>query len=208
MKYHHYVILKEKTVLDVHHNILPLTCETKVNIDKLKENTSPLSHFKNLSILSDEALILHSATHLFHEGEFDKALRDLIDLNLLLVQYIKNKQSIKQLLKISNDTGLGQQLFYAIRYVNKLSPLNVSAGEMSALNKYSPGQCKVRILDFCFSAIFTPNHSSCATWKKSLAALILYWRGHLLRMPLRLLTPHLVRKFIMRLRDSFTSSVA
>ncbi|UUZ51357.1 hypothetical protein LP420_18985 [Massilia sp. B-10] len=32
-------------------------------------------------------MVIHSATHLFYDGEFDKGLRDLLDLHRLLTEF-------------------------------------------------------------------------------------------------------------------------
>ena len=39
------------------------------------------------AVLAPEDMVLHSATHLFNEGEFDRGLRDLNDLDLLLREF-------------------------------------------------------------------------------------------------------------------------
>ena len=195
--------IKRKTILDVHHNILPLTSTTSVNLTKLTEHSALISGYQKLSILSAPALILHSATHLFHEGEFDKGLRDLIDLELLFQQYFQSDHSFDELLALAQATGLELQLFYAIRYVNAILTLDLKNDELTKVNSFAPDKVKLAILDFCFISIFSPNHSSCYTWKKSLATNILYWRGHLLRMPLTLLIPHLFRKSWRQIKDSF-----
>ena len=54
---------------------------------------------------------------------------------------------------------------------------------------------------YCFKNIFTPNHSSVANFHTKISRFILYWRGHLMRMPLTLLVPHLIKKSIKRIQD-------
>jgi len=194
--------IKRKTVLDVHHNILPLTSATSVNVKKLTESSTIIAGYQRLSVLSPQALILHSATHLFHEGEFDKGIRDLIDLELLFQQYFQEKHTFKDLISLAKTTGLVKELFYATRYVKIVLTLELTQDEWTQMNQFSPKKSKLAFLDFCFLSIFTPNHSSCMTWKKSLATFLLYWRGHLLRMPLKLLIPHLIKKSFMQIRDN------
>ena len=50
------------------------------------------------------------------------------------------------------------------------------------------------IMDALFDRAMAPEHESCATTLTPLARQILYVRGHWLRMPLRLLVPHLAHK--------------
>ncbi len=56
-------------------------------------------------------MILHSATHLFHEGEFDNALRDLADLDALLKQYQSEGNSWESLLMRAKQLDLILYLF-------------------------------------------------------------------------------------------------
>ena len=39
-----------------------------------------------------------------------------------------------------------------------------------------------------------------------LASTILYWRGHIKRMPVRLLLPHLAKKSVRTMTDSFNNA--
>ncbi|MFV0275693.1 MAG: hypothetical protein ACK5HY_00675 [Parahaliea sp.] len=55
-------------------------------------------------------------------------------------------------------------------------------------------------MDFLFLRAFTPCHSSSRLPLTGLAHFALYVRSHYLRMPLRLLLPHLLRK---AWRDAF-----
>jgi hypothetical protein len=57
-------------------------------------------------------------------------------------------------------------------------------------------------MDFLFSRAFRPDHPQCKLPYTDLALGILYVRSHLLRMPLYLLLPHLVRKAWMRLFET------
>lgn len=195
--------IKRKTVLDVHHNILPLTGSTTVDIGKLTENQVAIDGFSQLTTLSPEALILHSATHLFHEGEFEKGLTDLIDLEMLLHDYLANNDDLSQLISLAEHTGLGQSLYLAINQVTRVFNKQFKQEDLNNLSKFAPTKLRSAVLNHCFEYIFTPYHSSCDSWQKQLAATILYWRGHLLRMPLGLLIPHLCRKTIKQFSTSF-----
>ena len=66
------------TTLDVHHTILPPTATPVPDPDKLMAAARRVSG--RVKVLEPVDMFLHSATHLFHEGEFDHGLRDLMDL--------------------------------------------------------------------------------------------------------------------------------
>ena len=69
--------------------------------------------------------------------------------------------------------------------------------------KFSPGRFKLIFLQNSFQEIFIPHHASCETWRFKLARVFLYMRGHLIRMPLKLLVPHLCRKSVMAIKEAF-----
>ena len=54
------------------------------------------------------------------------------------------------------------------------------------------------VMDFCYERTLSSDHSSCRQRFTGLAEYILYIRSHYLRMPLRLLIPHLLRKALKR----------
>jgi len=72
-----------------------------------------------------------------------------------------------------------------------------------AILQFSPSKSKLFFLKSTFKEIFTPHHSSCETWRFKVARILLYMRGHLIRMPLKLLIPHLCRKSMMAIKESF-----
>jgi hypothetical protein len=53
-------------------------------------------------------------------------------------------------------------------------------------------------MDWLASQGFRPNHASCADPLTPLAHFLVYVRGHWLRMPPRLLVPHLLHKALPR----------
>ena len=66
------------TALDLHHTILPPTARVQVNTAALFEDARELSDLPGLFVLAPVTMFLHSAAHLFHEGELDNGLRDLV----------------------------------------------------------------------------------------------------------------------------------
>lgn len=192
---------QRQSVLDVHHHILPLTGKTKINLSALLKEKHTVSQFPQLSTLSLPALVLHSATHLFHEGEFDKGLRDLIDLELLLTQLAKQRDGYQRLLELARETGLTRVLFLALRYCGSVLAMEFPDNVINSLPKESEKTLHLGLLDLAFTKVFSANHSSIESAAKRSAQFMLYLRGHLLRMPLYLLLPHLLKKSFMQLKD-------
>ena len=181
------------SVLDVHHTILPPTADEKLEPGKLFEALWEIR--PGLFVLSPLDMVLHSATHLFHEGEFGHGLRDLIDLDRLLRHFAAlDAHFWERLVPRAREMGMQKSLSYALRYCRKYFATPVPEEFIAALGAqhYSPG---VRgMMDWLFERGFSPDHSSCRLSFTPLARFCLYVRSHYLRMPLYLLVPHLVRK--------------
>jgi len=179
--------------LDIHHSILPPTAKLKPDNNKFWESCISLDK-NNLYTLSQVDIVLHSATHLFHEGEFDNGLRDLTDLDLLLGEFSIDRSFWDKLLNRAREQSLGRPLFYAMRYSSIFLQTKIPDGVLKDMESEAPPKFLVNIMDFLFLRALLPNHVSCSDQWTGLARWILYIRSHLLRMPLYLLIPHLLRK--------------
>lgn len=186
--------VKRGATIDVHHNILPKSAKTKVNIDLLFEEAVALPSEENLYILAPIDMFLHSATHLFHEGSFEKGLRDLFDLDYLLRDLDKRKLVSEQLISRAIELGLARYMFYGLRYCSKIlgTPIPSSVLTKSRIGK--PNFFILALVDKLYVRALQPTHRSRNTFSVKLARFLLYIRAHYLRMPLHLLSYHLFRK--------------
>lgn len=185
------------STLDVHHTILPPTAKPKPDAKKLFEAAREIS--PGIWALAPTDMVIHSAAHLFHEGEFDHGLRDLLDLDRLLRHFGDTEDQFwSHLLPRAEELDLQRPLYYALRYVRHFfhTPIPSSALEMA--NTLKPGFLTAQMMDFCFLRAFQPDHTSCDTRGSAIARFFLYVRSHYLRMPMYLLLPHLIRKAWMR----------
>jgi len=181
---------RRQTVIDVHHRILPETSKAQPDAMKMIDNTVALNEAGSLRVLSNIDMVLHSATHLFYEGEFDHGLRDLLDLRDLITQFSQQSGFWEQLLQRAEELELQIPLYYATRYTHRLLTLPVPDFVFSSLKK--PWHYK--IMDILFSQALISHHQSCDVRFTGLIHWLLYVRSHYLRMPLYLLIPHLLRK--------------
>jgi len=188
--------VKRKSVLDVHHTILPQTAHLHPDPEKLIAAAVSLNGHGCLKILAPIDMVLHSATHLFHEGEFDHGLRDLVDLDILFRHFGRNESFWSELLERAEELDLAHPLYYALRYTRAILgtpiPEQLEDNSRSARSKGIASA----FMDGLFSRALAPDHPSCETWLADLARWLLYVRGHALRMPMHLLIPHLIRKTI------------
>lgn len=176
--------LRRLTVIDLHHAIAPPTARHWVDPAPILAASQPLPGLP-LRIPAPEDLILHSANHLFNEGGFTNALRDLWDIDLLVRHFSQDDRFMAHLAERARRHGLTVPLAHALFHTQRLF------GRPSGAIPEGRGPSLMRRL---FDRALLPAHGLCRTWPTSLALGALYLRGHMLRMPLHLLIPHLARK--------------
>lgn len=185
--------VERESTLDVHHTILPPTANAKLDPNKLFSSLVEVR--EGVYTLSPVDMVIHSATHLFHEGEFRSGLRDLWDLDRLLQHYGEYEPEFwDKLLPRAIDLNLSESLFYALRYSAYFFQTPVPSLVKQTAATLKPKSFSVRFMDLFFKRVFLPNHPSCRRRYYEFTAFCLYIRSHYLRMPMYLLLPHLFRK--------------
>jgi len=185
-----FVHIERGTVLDLHHNIQPLTSRYPVDVGRLFEAAQPLAD-SPFAVLSPCDRIVHSATHLLLSGEADTALRDLIDMVEMVKRMSGRPDWYSCLIARAQELGLVRPLQLAFALIRRLLP-NLLAVAVPA-QPVSHGV--LAMLDYAFC----PEHSSCDSMLSRLCRQGFYWRGHYMRMPVRLLIPHLTHKAVVGL---------
>lgn len=201
--------LRRATVIDVHHAILPDTARYFPDPDKLLGRVVPVAGLPGVFVLSAEDRILHSAAHLFHDGELPHGLRDLTDLDLLLRHEAAAPRFWPRLVARAGELQLGRSLFYALRYARHFLATPVPPEVWEGLRPAAPSPLLLRLMDGIFSRALAPAHASCSDALSPPARQAAYIRAHWLRMPSHLLLPHLFHKaFISPYQDSESPKAA
>jgi hypothetical protein len=186
--------MQRESVLDVHHAILPETAAVRPDPDKLRAAACAVPGMSGVQVLAPADMVLHSATHLFYDGEFDKGLRDLFDLHRLLQHFGATPAFWDILPRRAHELELARPLFYALRYVSLLLGTIVPDSALDALESAGPGRLLLGAMDQLFERALLPVHASCADSFTASARFLLYVRGNWLRMPPVLLVRHLFHK--------------
>lgn len=186
--------IERATVIDVHHAILPDTARYHPDSAKLRSRAVALADLPGICVLAPEDRILHSATHLFHDGELPHGLRDLTDLDLLLRDAAEDSGFWPRLTARAAELQLGRSLFYALRYVRQFLDTPVPDDVMNTLKDFAPNRFTLALMDRIFTRVLAPDHASCADAFTPAARMAAFVRAHWLRMPPHLLIPHLFHK--------------
>lgn len=183
---------KRGTTLDLHHTILPPTAAANIDAGLLFEDLVELA--PGIYGLSPQDMVIHSATHLFHEGEFHHGLRDLWDLDRMLRDFSSRDALFWDgLVARARQLDLLPSLFHGLNYAQTVFSTPVPPAVQARAG--SPGtSLRKPLMDFLFLRAFRPDQPECRLPFTGLALNLLYIRSHFLRMPMRLLLPHLARK--------------
>jgi len=187
------------SVVDLHHNILPRTVKACPNADLLLNQSIRLLDHEGIKSLSPVDRIIHSATHLFYDGELEHGCRDIVDLFSLINEYLQQGETIANLIERANELGLQKPVFYALRYVSQTLKFSVSEEDIEKFDNNIPSGLMLSMMDFLFIRALMPDHISCNDFWTGLARWLLYIRSHWLRMPIYQLIPHLFRKSYKRI---------
>ncbi len=175
--------VRRRTVVDLHHAIVPTVSRYAFDPTPLFDQAEELS--SGLFVLSPKDRVIHSSLHAFLEGVPSKALRDLYDINCLLRQHFPEDQQTEALLSRSEELGVKDLVRDAI---------TASATIFINEKPQTPGQETLRsklLANAALSAItVSPQGRIAAQW--------LLAHSHWMKMPFRLLLPHLARKTWIR----------
>lgn len=180
------------TMLDVHHRILPKTGRLHPPTARLLEKAVRADGAR---VLSPAHMVLHSAAHLFQDGEVAAALRDVADIHDLLTHFGQSSGFWEELAAEADLLTLGRPLYYAARYASRLLGTSLPDEFTVAARAWAPPAGVRQAMDGLVSATLTGRSSA--------AALALYIRSHWLKMPAGMLVRHLTTKAVALRRDGY-----
>ena len=188
--------------VDIHHTIIPLTSQLKPDPELLFNDAISIVQGDNFKVLSPCDMVLHSAVHLFFDSDLSNKIRDLVDLDQLLRNFsAEYPDFLIDLLKRAAVLGLQRPLYYTLRYCHQFLNTPISNDHWQALKPIAPPFVIRWLMDLLVPLALLPQHPDMPKKTVSLARWLLYLRSHFLRMPLKLLVPHLIRKGLLRWRN-------
>jgi hypothetical protein len=182
-----------KTIVDVHHTILPPTGRLHPDPEKLIAAALSVEGTK-LKVLAPVDMVLHSAAHAFQDGDLQRGLRDLVDLDDLFRYFGSAPHFWAELMIRAQELELTRPLFYALCYTDSVLDTPIPSSVLDACLKWAPAWPVPALMDKLV-------HDAAGAEKRFMhhvSLWALYLRSHWLRMPPFLLVPHLIRKSLMR----------
>ncbi|MHB1083325.1 MAG: nucleotidyltransferase domain-containing protein [Thiobacillus sp.] len=186
------------TLIDIHHTLLPPTSGVRCDPAALIASALPLedTELGAFKVLAPGDMLLHSATHLFY-GEFDRGLRELVDLDQLIRELGTEPGFWPSTINRARQLDLLNPLHHAVRYTHLLLGTPIPNEVLRTALDPSVGATRQRLLDALFLRAFRPDHGSCNDFGTRLARWLAFVRSHWLKMPIHLLVPHLLYKSLI-----------
>lgn len=140
-----------RTILDLHHSILPATDSLRLNPDLLFEETIRIAdnghNATSLQTLSNRDMALHSAAHLFRNGDFHSGLRDLLDLDCILRRFSTQVRFWETLVERAEQLDLGLPMFCGLRFAKRFLQTPVPVAASKAFDRWKPSRWKLAFID-------------------------------------------------------------
>jgi hypothetical protein len=177
-----------RSVVDVHHAILPRTSRLKPSSERLLEQATPVE--SGVRVLSPAHMVLHAAAHLFHDGEIAGAIRDLVDLDQLLRVFGQHEGFWDELGREAVALDLTRPAYYALRYAQRWFGTPIPAAVVATHSAWGPPAAIRHLMDALVQRTIPEGFRDTT----QAAVFALYVRSHWLRMPPLQVLRHLTRK--------------
>jgi hypothetical protein len=188
--------------LDVHHNILPQRAGRVVDASLLFARLVP-SQWPAWQVLSPVDQLLHSAAHLFYDAEPCDRVRDLVDMDGLFRYFGNDAGFWAELPKRAAALGLLEPLALACHFTQAWLGTPIPATLRGVLAEAGPSASRRLWLYPLMASVLRPAEPDRTDpLGKRLATTAVLARYHWNRLPMRVLLPHLWRKWLMGMHRS------
>lgn len=192
---------KRDTVIDLHHNLIPIISGRAPDIDLFFQGSIQTAHGM---VLRPAALALHSIIHLFANEEFHNAFRDINDIYTLFCIH-NNDAFWDDILRLARKTDFTDELFMALDSVQYLYNAQIPPKVLSLINKAvlkKHSKNKVKLWQFIYRLSLQPKHKLIKPKYASFALALAFLRGHMVKMPFKVLLPHIAYKLYRMATES------
>jgi len=183
--------IRRGTVIDVHHTILPLTARNAPNPALIIGRAIPVPGLPALRVPAPEDLLIHSVTHLVHEGELHNGLRDLHDIDGMLRDFGSDAAFWARLVANAEGNDLAGPLLLGLQLARAVFGSPVPEATLTTLRAAAPGRWQRGWLPKVYGQALRPPTRADAGTGAAAARSIVYIRSHALRMPMPMLLRHL-----------------
>lgn len=196
--------LRRGTVLDVHHTILPLTARHSPDPAQIIARSQPIDvpGIDTIRVPCREDMVIHSITHLVHEGELHNGLRDLRDIDCMLRDFGKQTGFWDRFTRYAVQNDLAQPVLLGLHLARNVFTTPIPDAVLAGLCAQPDTDRPAAWLRAIYLQALRSGRHDVDDAFVQFARWLIYVRAHALRMPLTQLARHLSTKAWMRWRDS------
>lgn len=177
--------LQRGTTIDLHHSLAMPTCRIRIDSERMIAAAVPLPGPGNWFRLNDEDMVLHAASHLLLNSEFDRGLRDLWDIDLLLRHFESMTPNFsRRVLARAEAVGLEPITRCAFALCHRIFRTPLPRETLAGRS----------LLSWLLSCAATTRHPQTRPRIQGMADQLLFMREMALRLPVHLLVRHLWHK--------------
>ncbi len=188
---------ERKTMLDMHHTILPLTGRVRPDATALMRDAVPIPG-TGLYRFCDADMVLHSAAHWIQDGDLLGGLRNLHDIHRLITAFAVTPGFWETLATHARQHDLARSLYYALTSATRLFGTAVPADFWVALPSAKPNPAYARLMQWMIDTRLRQRPAVHGSLNFNTVQTLLLARSHFLRMPPVMLARHLARKQLLR----------
>ena len=184
--------IERGTVIDLHHNLLPVVSGRNIQFNRLAERFENTSR-DNIKVLATVDQLIHAAVHLFQDSEFNHTLRDLIDISALFLKIREAGQEVllcREALyfRLQNDVAM------ALYFVESVLRFKLSEETRNWVSRTLNKNYFWPLVRCCYARIFFQPVISQHNVFDKMAMLAVIIRSHWIKMPLKILAKHVAHK--------------
>jgi hypothetical protein len=128
--------------------------------DALLKSAVRLPRHPGISVLAPSDMVLHSATHLFHNEEFTHGLRDLVDIHELLRHFSSDPAFWSALLSRAEELDLARPLYYALAWSTRLLGTEIPREIIEHADRHAPSAPVRAAMDYLLARRCSLRHGS------------------------------------------------
>lgn len=188
------------TTLDMHHNLYLPISGRGVDVDAFIADRQQLDG--GYFVLSPAASIMHSIIHLFTNEDSASWMRDLLDIIWLLEEH-GDPSLYAELISLAKSTQYQFELYCCLKAIQEytLKPLPATLDNYMQQTSLSLSKVQCWVVEKVILPAFSPEHPLVLTHQQKRAKLLVYVRGHWMKMPLPILIKHFAVKTFLAIRD-------
>jgi hypothetical protein len=187
------------TTLDIHHNLyLPVSGKAP-DESVLRQNIIATS--ENKLVFKKHMQALHTCVHLYWNEDVSSSLRDLYDFTCLCNAGAP-EEFWDAIIKTAKNMNLSPLLYDVVCLSEYFFQLHCPLERKNQLRGHLNLFQRVRqsITRFVMKRALLPDTRTCTSISLQTCRFLAYLRGHLMKMPVHVLVPHMFRKLSMALR--------